>query len=159
METIILYASKYGCTADCAMAVKNKMLGNVTLVDFQNPSQKINMDQYSTVIIGSSIYIGMIPKELKKFCMDHTDVLKNKHVGIFLCCADPEQSEAYYKTNFPEALLKSAKVTTVFGGEARLEKMKFIDKAVVKMATKGNPQGLKVLPEAIDLFVQKMSTV
>ncbi|MEG0919102.1 MAG: flavodoxin domain-containing protein [Anaerovoracaceae bacterium] len=158
MNTLILYASKYGCAMDCGVEVKNKLSGDVVLVDIKNNNDKINLEQYDTVIIGSSIYVGAIPKELKNFCADNIDILKSKKVGIFLCCASMDEADKYFESNFPEDLLRSAKVVKAFGGEARVDKMGFMDKMIVKVATKGNPQGLKINRESLDEFARIMNS-
>lgn len=126
MDTIIVYSSKYGCTTDCENILKSKLSNNVTIVDIKDKNSKIELSKFDTVIIGSSIYVGSVSKEIRTFCNDNIESLNQKKVGIFLCCAFSEQTDKYLSSNFPSSLLKSAKSISVFGGEARLEKMKFL---------------------------------
>ncbi len=157
MNTIIIFSSKYGCVEDCASILKDKLAGFVTLVDINKPDIKFELEKYDTIIIGSSIYVGAISKKLRTLCNEYIDLLSKKRVGIFLCCAFPEQATEYLSANFPSALLKNAATVKMFGGEARLDKMSFIDKLIVKSATKGQYKNLKISHEKIEEFVREIS--
>lgn len=157
MDTIIIFSSKYGCTADCACTLKGKLTGKVTLVDINKTNIKIELEKYDTIIIGSSIYVGAISKKLRTLCHENIELLTQKRVGIFLCCAFPEQANDYLSANFPSTLLKNAKTVKMFGGEARLEKMSFLDKLIVKSATNGNYKNLKISHESLEDFVREIS--
>ena len=63
MNTIIIYSSKYGCTKDCANILKNKLSDNVTIVDINN-NNKIELSKFDKIIIGSSIYVGSVSKNI-----------------------------------------------------------------------------------------------
>lgn len=157
MNTIIIYSSKYGCTSDCAKYLKSGSSGLVMLTDIDKiNSNTINLENYSTVIFGSSIYIGAISKKMRKFCNENIDLLDKKRVGIFICCAFPEQIKEYLATNFPSKLLKSAVTIKDFGGEARIDKMKFIDKLITKAVIKGNHENLKISHENMDNFKKEL---
>lgn len=156
MNTIIIYSSKYGSTLDCAKSLN--LPGSVSLVDIGKTNPKtISLEHFDTIIFGSSIYIGAISKKMRAFCNDNIDLLSKKRVGIFLCCAFPAQINEYLSTNFPSELLKSAVVVKYFGGEARMDKMKAFDKMIMKAATKGNCENLKISHENIESFIKEIS--
>lgn len=157
MNTIIIYSSKYGCTADCANILKSKLSNNVLIVDIKDKNSKIELSKFDTVIIGSSIYVGSVSKEIRTFCNDNIELLNKKKVGIFLCCAFSEQTDKYLASNFPSSLLKSAKSISVFGGEARLEKMKFFDKLIMKSVTKNDYNSLKISQDNINNFLRNFN--
>lgn len=156
MNTIIIYSSKYGCTKDCAEYLKSGLSGSTTLTDIDN-TDTISIDNYDTVVFGGSIYIGRISKQMQKFCEDNIDLLNKKRVGIFLCCAFPEQIKEYLATNFAPALLKSAIVVKGFGGEARIDKMKFMDKLIMKAALKGGNENLHISRKNMDGFIEELN--
>lgn len=156
MNTIIIYSSKYGCTTDCARYLKAGLSGSVTLTDIDN-TNSISLENYDVVILGSSIYIGKISKIMQKFCKENADLLSKKRVGIFLCCAFPEQLTEYLAANFPPTLLKNSVVIKDFGGEARIDKMKFIDKSIMKAAIKGSHEKLKISHESMDSFIKELT--
>ena len=156
MKTLIVYASKYGCAADCANYVKTKLSGDVTLVDINKISKQIELDVFDTIIIGGSVYIGKVSKKLSVFCEKNLEVLIKKRIGIFLCCALSEQENEFLTASFPSALLQNAVTTKIFGSEARLQKMTFLDKSIIKAVTKGDFSKFKVSTGNMDAFVQEI---
>lgn len=158
MNTIIVYSSKYGCTADCATLLKSGLSGTVELANINQTNPKtLLLENFDTVIFGSSIYVGAISKKMRVFCNENIDVLSRKRVGIFLCCAFPAQIDEYLSKNFPSVLLKSAVVIKDFGGEARIDKMKGMDKLIMKAAIKGNYENLKISHEHLESFIREIS--
>jgi len=157
MKTLIVYASKYGCTADCAAYLKTKLSGEVVLVDIEKVTKQVELSTFDIVTIGGSIYMSKIAKKLKSFCESNHDALSKKKVGIFLCAALAEQFMENLKSNFSTALLESAKSTKLFGSEVRMEKMKFFDKAIIKTVSKGDFDKFKVSKDSMDAFIQEMS--
>jgi len=157
MTTLIVYASKYGCTADCANYLKTKLPGDITLIDINKVTKQIELDKFDTIIIGGSVYIGKISKKLRAFCESNLDTLTKKRVGIFLCCALSEQANETIEANFPSSLLKTAKAIKTFGSEARLEKMSFLDKMIIKTFTKGDYSNFKISYESMDEFVREIT--
>jgi len=158
MKTLIIYASKYGCTADCAINLKSRLNSDVTVLDIKNISKNTNCSDYDTIIIGSSVYVGKIAKPLRGFCENNKDTLMKKRIGIFLCCALPEDVIKVLNENFPSALLKHASTTKAFGSEARLDKMSFVDKMIIKAFTKGDFSKFKVSSERIDDFAKEITS-
>lgn len=156
MKTIIIYASKYGCTADCARYLKTRLPGEVTVVDIQTARQPVDVSAYNEIIIGGSVYVGKITKKLQSFCESNLAAFKQKNVGIFLCAALSENFNEYLKANFPAQLLKTAKTVKLFGSEARLEKMKFMNKMMTRALTKGDYSRFKISHESMEEFVREM---
>ena len=154
MKILIIYASKYGCTADCATSLKDKLSGDTKLIDIKKNEQQIELENFDTIIIGGSIYAGQLSKKLRTFCKDNINTLRKKRVGIFLCCAQTDQTDKLFTANFPAELLDHAKAMKVFGSEARLEKMKFLDKTILKAVAKGDFSSFKISHENIDKFAE-----
>lgn len=156
MKTLVVYASKYGCTADCAHYIKTNLSGDVTLIDIKETNQQIELEKFDTIIIGGSVYISKISKKLRTFCENNLDLLIKKRIGIFLCCALSEQAEEFLATNFPSALLEHAKTMKTLGSEARLEKMSFLDRMIIKAVTKGDFSNFKISHENLEVFVNEI---
>jgi len=161
MKTMILYASKYGFTADCVAELKKNLNGETRLVNIN--SDKIPaLDDYDTVLIGGSIYIGQIDKKIKKYCLSHLDELKNKTLGFFISCGSAETIDTYFKDSFTDILLEKALTLDNFGGEMRPDKMKFFHKFVSNMVEKSgqkdNTSPMKPLPESILRMANTINT-
>lgn len=124
MKTLIVYATKYGCTKKCAEILKSFIKGEVDI--FSAKADKINLDQYDVVFIGGSIYMGKIQKEITQFCKHNIKQLLFKRVGLFACCYTPKDTEGFFETLFPDALLSHASYVMSVGGEMDYEKMNFI---------------------------------
>ena len=157
---LIAYTSKYGTTADCAAILDERLSesesgqATIRLLDL-NVEPIPALDDYDTVIIGSSIYVGKISKPAKAFVTDNAAELLSKRIGIFLCCGFIEEANKLFKENFSEKLLRHATVTGIFGGEARLDKMNFVDRNIMKAVSKASGDdatALSISKEAIDDF-------
>lgn len=152
MKTLILYASTYGFTRDCVHMLKKNLNGEIRIVDI-NKDAVPPLDDFDTILIGGSIYIGQIQKKIKKYCLTNVDTLKNKKLGFFISCGSAETIDAYFKNSFPEILLEKALFTENFGGEMRPDKMNFFHKFIANMVDKSADQQaappMKPLPENI----------
>jgi len=157
MKTLIIYASKYGCTENCASYLKDQLSSEVELIDINKTDQKIDLETFDTILIGGSIYAGKLySKELRTFCQNNVDELCKKRIGLFLCCAQPDTDDLFLK-NFPSALLEHAELTKTFGSEARLEAMKFLDKTILKAVTKGDFSSFEISHENIEKFAKRFN--
>lgn len=157
MNTIILYASKYGCTADCAKYLESALPGSVSRLDMDAADPKtIDLTLFDTVVFGSSIYVGSTSKKMRSFCNDHIEILTQKKVGIFLCCGFSAQFHEYLSKNFPQPLLEHAAAAACFGGEARMDRLKLADKWIMKVATKGAYADLNISRERMDRFIRDL---
>lgn len=155
MKTIIIYASTYGSTRKVAQTL-NQKIPDSTLVDIKK--QSIDPANFDTIILGSSIYIGQIDKQMKNFINGHKDVLKNKRLGIYFCCGFDENQQTYLDTNFDKEMVKDAIVTTM-GGEMDVSKMSFAHKMITRMVQKseqGKNREVVLHLEKTDDFVRQI---
>lgn len=167
MNTIIVYGSKYGCTEKCAEMLSKKLTGTVELCNIKK--EKVpDLTQYDNVIIGGSIYVGKIQKEVTEFCLHHANTLKEKKIGLYICCMNTKEAEMQLDHAFPEELLSNAAVKECFGGEFRFKKMNMIERFIVKMVSKSDKSGTAldtskdislISDESINRFVQLMNTI
>ncbi|MEW8957153.1 flavodoxin domain-containing protein, partial [Clostridium sp.] len=84
MKTLIVYASKHGCAEKCALRLSEKLKESTDIFNIKD-KKNIDFDNYNKIIIGGSIYIGNIQKEVKRFCLDNIEILKNKKIGFYIC--------------------------------------------------------------------------
>ena len=87
MKTAIVYATKYGCTKECAEILKTYLHGEVNILSAK--ADKINLSQYDAVFIGGSVYMGKIQKEITQFCKRNLKQLLHTKIGLFVCCYTP----------------------------------------------------------------------
>jgi len=160
MKTLVLYATQYGYTADCAARLKAELVGDVTLVDLGKQSAP-ELGGYDAVIVGGSIYMGRVQAKVSVFCAAHEGELLQKTLGVFLCCGVPQSLEESLAASFPESLKKHAKAVGCFGGELRTARMKPMHKLIANMMQKaGGKSGIeppKANPQAVLDFAAAMN--
>lgn len=123
MKTLIVYATKYGCTEKCVNILKSYLAMETDV--FNAKSNKIRLEEYDTVIIGGSVYMGKIQKEISHFCKRNIKKLLKKKIGLFACCYTPNGTDGFFETLFPIELLHHASCVTCVGGEMNYEKMNY----------------------------------
>ena len=158
MQILIAYAGKTGTTEKCA-GVLGQKLNNVTIINLA--TQDVDITKYDLIIIGSSIRIGMLHSEVKKFIRKNTDILKTKKVGYYICCGFVNNYREYFEKNIAKELLDSAIIYDTFGGEMDISKQKGFDKFIVSLVSKTEEgkKGTKILTENIDKFIEIINRV
>lgn len=162
MKTMILYASIYGFTQDCVQKLEEALTGEMRTVNIHKDTIP-SLEDYDTVLIGGSIYMGQIQKKIKKYCLSNVDTLKNKNIGFFISCGAGENYHDYFKTAFPDSLLEKALSVENFGGELRPDKMSFFHKFITNMIEKSNDKNnaspMKPLPENIKRMAKTLNNL
>ncbi len=154
MKTVIIYASKHGCTEKCSNLLKDKLHGEVKIVDIKKESMP-EIILFDNIIIGGSIYMGRIQKEVNALCLKNISALKKKKLGFFICCmSENEIAEKQIHTSFPEELLTDAIATQYFGGEFIFKKMNVLERFIIKKISKTNKDTSTLSQENINKFAQ-----
>jgi len=152
MKTIIIYSTTYEYTKECAEMLKEYLLGEVIVVNVTSDVIP-QLNEIDNVLIGGSIYMGQIQKNMKEFCTSNVALLKDKRLGLFLCCGLPDKFEQAMTDAFPEELLKRALAKECFGGILRTERMNFVHKMIAifmkKSAAKEGKEAIKQMPQNI----------
>jgi menaquinone-dependent protoporphyrinogen oxidase len=132
MEYIIVYRSQHGTTGKVAEHIRNKIgpakCDIINLKDSKNP----DISGYETVMLGGSVHAGQLNTAMKKFITANKDLLLQKKLGLFLCGMEIEKADYHFSNAWPEDLRNHASVRLHAGGEFLLEKMNFLEKAIVK---------------------------
>jgi menaquinone-dependent protoporphyrinogen oxidase len=136
MKTLIAYSTTLGCTEQCASKLKEDLGEDVEMVRISR-RRRYNLQDYDNIIIGGSIHEGMIQRSVFKFCENNLDMLLNKHVGLFVCCMDPDADEReLIDRAFPEKLREHALASGFFGGELNIKKMNLLQKIMTRKAAR-----------------------
>lgn len=136
MNTLIAYATKYGCAQKCAVELSKELNDKVELVNLKDKSN-VEPSKYDRVIIGGSVYMGRIQKEVTDFISMNLNELLSKETGLFICgMQEGDMLEKEIKDNFPAELISKAKSVMHFGGEFTFNKMNFMEKVIVKKVSK-----------------------
>jgi len=134
MKTLILYATKYGAAYEAAQRIAKHITGSV--LHNLKQSGVTSLAGYDCVIIGSSVYVGSIRKEAKAFLSQNTNALKGKKVGLFLCGLQEAEEKAFFKNNFPDEILQTAKAVSFLGGIFDPAKSGILERFIMKAVAK-----------------------
>jgi menaquinone-dependent protoporphyrinogen oxidase len=155
MSTLIVYGTKYGCTELCAKKLAEKLNGDVHICNIKK--EKPDLSKYDRVIIGSSMYIGKIRKEVKAFCEKNLEALKTKKLGLFTCGMQKETYMQELEANYPKELLDSAQAKDWFGGEFVFRKMNGIERMMVRKFVGVDNDMTDIKEDSISRFAQLMN--
>lgn len=157
MKTIIVYSTKYGCVQKVASTLKSKIPEKVKLCNLSKEKPN-DIDSYDNIIIGGSIYIGKIRKDISKFIECNIEKLMTKNIGLFICAAADDKVELDKELNqaFPDKLNKHAKVRKALGYEINYSQMKFLDRLIIKKVKGVTEDISNINEENINKFVHKL---
>ena len=155
MNTLILYATKYGAAREIAERIADNM-GGAVLHDLKQ-SHIPNLEEFDCVIIGSSLYAGFIRKEAKAFLAQNTDKLLNKKIGLFLSGMAKSDEKKYFDDNFPKSILQGAKAAVFLGGIFDPQKAGKMERFIMKVVTKQSEYVNTIDDEKIKQFAESMN--
>lgn len=158
MKTVILYTTKYGSVRKAAAILKEKLNGETALVDIANGSIP-SLDEYDTVILGGSVYMGRIQKKLSSYIQNNLNVLLKKRIGVFLCAGATEngQQEKELREAYPSRLYDHVLARGVLGYSYDFDKMRFFDRFIVSRIL-GNTKSISAFyDDKINQFAQTMN--
>jgi menaquinone-dependent protoporphyrinogen oxidase len=152
MSTLIAFATSHGCTENAAHMLERQLDDEVTLVNLKKRSRP-DFSSFDTIIIGGSIHAGQIQGKVKRFCRQNLDTLKQKRLGLFLCCMEEgDTAQKQFDEAFPAELRNHAAVTGLFGGAFNFDKMNFLQRAIVKKAAGITESVSKIKEDNIQRF-------
>ena len=137
MKTLIAYAGRNSATGQMAARIAAGTPQEAKIVNLRTQAAP-SLDEYDRIILGGSILAGAVPKVLKNFIEENTDVLLTKRIGLFLCCLLEKDIEQYFHNNFPEPLFSHAVEKRWLGGELVMKEHNFIVKKMLQKVIGSN---------------------
>ena len=134
MKTLLLYATKYGATAEIAKRVAAQ-LDHAIIHDLKQGSIP-QLKDFDCIIVGSSIYAGAFRKEAKTFIAQNADELITRKLGLFICSIGDGDEDKIFKINVPDNVLQAVKAKAALGGTFDPKKANFLERLIMKAATK-----------------------
>lgn len=136
MKTAVVYASKYGTTERCAEKLAETIGGGSEAIRLST-GRRPDISAFDAIVVGGPIYGGRILPAVTEFCESAEDELTRKPLGLFICCfrTGPE-ADAQLHAAFPAALAAHARVKDVFGGAVDFDRLKLMDRLIMKAVAK-----------------------
>ncbi len=159
MKTAIIYKSRHGTTCKVSEMIAQKLdNGNVAVIDLTSDPEPV-ISVYDKIIIGGSIHVGKIQKEVQKFCQKNLRALLKKEIGLFICCMDPDENvrKLEFENAYPKILREHSKANGIMGGEFLFDKLNFIEKIAVKKVAHENKTISKLDNKAIEEFIEAVA--
>ena len=132
MKVLIIYATRGGASRECAQILHDRICSSFDVSVFDIENSPPSPDGYDVAVIGGSIRMTKINKKLKKYLAENAEMLNKIQTAIFLCCGFPENFEDYVALQIPKSVIPTLGMHC-FGGELKPQKLKGIDKIIVKM--------------------------
>jgi len=82
MDTAVVFTSKLGTTRRTAEHIAGAL--DADLIDLKKDDR--SLADYDTIVLGSGIYFGKMPKSIRKFVDERRQELNGKRVALFICC-------------------------------------------------------------------------
>jgi menaquinone-dependent protoporphyrinogen oxidase len=154
MKTLMIYSSKHGTTKECCYLVQENLTHDSQIISIDK-SDTIDLSTVDNILIGSSVYAGKINKKLLTFINKNLAELKNKKLGVFLCCGVEKELDTYFNL-LPSELIENAKLFYC-GGKIDLEEHNFLVKFMLKKIMNGNkmPELKQETIEAIATYLNE----
>ena len=165
MKIAILFGTKYGTTEKVSELILQSITNHnkediesfdVGIINLKE-KKDINLD-FDVFIIGSSVYMGGIRKEVKNFIKKYKDTLIEKHLALFICGVNEDEGIKQINKIFPPEIVDHCIATAFLGGELKLDKMNFVDKKIAQLIIKGAKKEFEIDNESIDEFVEKITS-
>lgn len=154
---LIVYMSHHGTTRKVAKQIQEKLgIDNAAIVDLET-EDILNLNNYKTILIGGSIYMGSMQKKIKQFLENNKELLLKKRVGLFMCFMNKDNSVAEFDNAFPDYLRNKAIAKGLFGGELILKELNFLEKIIVRYVSGVKEDVSDLDQHAISEFIEAVN--
>ena len=120
MKILLAYATKSGTTRECVRRLAAEL--------HQIPTETVclnngcpDLSQYDLIVAGGPVRFGKLHPAVRQFLTGQEALLRQKPLGLFLCCGLAHEYEYYCEHLLPKTLREHAFLTTDFGGSLRTD--------------------------------------
>jgi menaquinone-dependent protoporphyrinogen oxidase len=157
--TAIVFMSMHGTTYKVACLIKDLLNENSTILIDLEKEKTPDLSLCSRIIIGGSIHLGEIQKEIKLFCENNKAILLSKQYGLFLCCMyDGDKATEQFNNAYSEIFRTNAKSKALMGYELNFDRMTLAQRNITKNMTGFSGFMSKINFDELNRFVKEMKS-
>jgi len=112
-STAIIYASRYGSTAQTAEWIAEGMDGKADVISARNAE---GVETYDHIILGSGIYNNDLHEDILVFLEKHKELVRDKTIAVFIVSGTPPSEAQVYLDMFAEKCGARSPLTQAFLG-------------------------------------------
>jgi menaquinone-dependent protoporphyrinogen oxidase len=153
-NAVVIYMSRHGTVAKVAGMIKDSCKSEpVTLINLKAITHP-DVSKCDLIIIGGSIHVGKIQKQLKRFCSKNEELLLTKKLGLFICCMfTGNEAQQEFENAYSEKLRNHAIAKALMGYEILFEKMDIVERTVMKKLTGESQDVHKIDIKSFNKFI------
>jgi menaquinone-dependent protoporphyrinogen IX oxidase len=115
---VIIYASRYGSTAQTAQWIAEGMEGKAAVVSLKDVG---DLSAYQNIILGSGIYFDQLHPDMSAFLETRGEEVRNKLLAVFVVCGTPPDQAQGYLDMFAEKCKAKPGLMKAFNGWIKKE--------------------------------------
>ena len=132
MKVLIVYATRGGTSKEAAEMLAERIGSRASVSLYNIEENPPAPDAFDVAVIGGSIRMAKLNKKLKRYIKEHLNTLSAMPCSVFICCGLSKDFDDYKIMQLPKQLKCSLGVQH-FGGELKPDKLKGLDKLLVKV--------------------------
>ncbi len=155
MSTAVLYTTKHGTTAKCAAMLQEKATKPLTVVNVKDDPD-FDIQPFNSIILGASVYVERIQREMTAFCRKNEKQLMLKQIGLYICSGDRGLAGRGYLKLFGKEIHSRAISRKLFGSEICWHKMNMLEKLAMRIIKKSTASSSDLDVQAIQELAVEM---
>ena len=156
--TAIIYMSRHGAAHKVASLIKELLMDKDTTLINLEIHKTADISKCSRIIVGGSIHMGKIQKEIHSFCERNKSILMTKQYGLFLCCMyDGDKATEQFNNAYPEEIRAAAKSKALMGYELNFDRMNLVERAMTKRISGFSEFTSKINHDELNRFVKEIN--
>ncbi|MDO4511657.1 MAG: flavodoxin domain-containing protein [Bacteroidales bacterium] len=158
--TAIVYCTKYGTAQKISQAIREALCGSTEVSLFHlHDGADVDVANFDTVVLLTSIYAGKPRKEMTAFCSRHEGELLQKRLFVAICGMDKGNAIKEIETAYSPALIHHAADAVFFEGEYRLKQMHWPDRLLLRLFFKVKEPLLRDYSHDVKILTDKILAI